>query len=347
MFNFTEAEISHLIVHSVGNRNENGKLILSRHEINPIDEYLSAVLQAYFFKPFKTEEYFCFDTENAENQEVAKAIKALFETPSEFVSHTSTIARHLYEVSSHPKIKSGEMYVVYFNNCVVDDEICDAVGIFKSENKDTFLRVTPSNDVVGIDCEKGININKLDKGCLIFNTEAEDGYKIAVVDKTNKGSEAVYWLTNFLNAVPKENDYYDTRQFLDLCKNFSDQVLTDNNNVTNTDKIGFLNKSYEFFDKNDSFDENGFQEEVIDNEKVAEAFREFKENYTQNSAIEPPDQFQISEDAVKGAKKFFKSVIKLDKNFHIYVHSRADFIEKGYDQNKDLRYYKLYYESEN
>lgn len=346
MFNFTEAEISHLIVHSVGNRNENGKLVLSKSEINPIDEYLDAVLQAYFFKPFKTEEYFQFDTENSENLEVAQAAKALFETPSEFVTHSSTIARHLYEVSSHPKIKSGELYVVYFNNCIIDDEMCDAIGIFKSENKDTFIRVMTSGETLGINCDKGININKLDKGCLIFNTEADDGYKIAVIDKTNKGAEALYWLTNFLNAVPKENDYYDTRQFLDLCKNFSDQVLTDNNNVSNTDKIGFLNKSFDFFNKNETFEEDNFEEEVIDNEEVALAFKEFKESYTQNSLIEPPDQFQISDDAVKNSKKFFKSVIKLDKNFHIYVHSRADFIEKGYDQNKDLRFYKLYYESE-
>ncbi|MDR0604368.1 MAG: hypothetical protein LBG80_08720 [Bacteroidales bacterium] len=38
--------------------------------------------------------------------------------------------------------------------------------------------------------EKGININKLDKGCLIFNTERENGYIVAVVDNTNKGTDA-------------------------------------------------------------------------------------------------------------------------------------------------------------
>jgi hypothetical protein len=49
---------------------------------------------------------------------------------------------------------------------------------------------------------------------------------------------------------------------------------------------------------------------------------------------------------VKKSMKFFRSIIKLDKNFHVYVHSHADFIEKGYDKEKDLRYYKLYYENE-
>lgn len=346
MFNFTDAEISHLIVHSIGNRNENGKLVLSKTEINPIDEYLGAVLQAYFFKPFKTDEYYRFNIEGQENLDVMASIKALFATPSEFVTHSSNIARHLFEVSSHPKIKSGELYVAYFNNCVVDDEICDAVGLFKSENKDTFLRVMVGGDTLAVDCEKGININKLDKGCLIFNTEAEEGYKMSIIDKTNKGGEALYWKENFLNTVPKENEYYDTKSYLDLCKNFSDEILNEKNNVTNTDKIGFLNKSLDYFQSNDEFDVDKFEEDVIDNEEVSDAFKQFKQAYTQNNNIDPLDQFSISDDAVKGAKKNFKSVIKLDKNFHIYVHSRADFIEKGYDQNKDLRFYKLYYESE-
>jgi hypothetical protein len=46
------------------------------------------------------------------------------------------------------------------------------------------------------------------------------------------------------------------------------------------------------------------------------------------------------------AKKFVRSVIKLDKNFHLYVHGRRDRIEQGFDQEKKMKYYKLWYESE-
>ncbi|MFN6039537.1 MAG: nucleoid-associated protein, partial [Bacteroidota bacterium] len=39
-------------------------------------------------------------------------------------------------------------------------------------------------------------------------------------------------------------------------------------------------------------------------------------------------------------------VIKLDKNFHIYVHGKHEFIEKGFDEEKGKKFYKLYFDSE-
>ena len=41
-----------------------------------------------------------------------------------------------------------------------------------------------------------------------------------------------------------------------------------------------------------------------------------------------------------------KSVIKLDKNFHIYVHGESNMSEKGYDQARQLNYYKLFFREE-
>lgn len=54
------------------------------------------------------------------------------------------------------------------------------------------------NDVgFEISSESGVSINKVDKGCLIFNIEKENGYIVAVVDNTNKGAEAKYWTDDF------------------------------------------------------------------------------------------------------------------------------------------------------
>jgi hypothetical protein len=59
---------------------------------------------------------------------------------------------------------------------------------------------TPLGEGFEIESEKGVNINKLDKGCLIFNTEKEKGYIVAVVDNTNKGADAQYWVDDFLHV---------------------------------------------------------------------------------------------------------------------------------------------------
>jgi len=77
----------------------------------------------------------------------------------------------------------------------------DAVGLFKSENKDTYLKVEPVMEGYEIESRQGININKLDKGCLVFNTDKENGYVLSIVDNTNKGNEAQYWKDDFLSVL--------------------------------------------------------------------------------------------------------------------------------------------------
>ena len=42
-----------------------------------------------------------------------------------------------------------------------------------------------------------------------------------------------------------------------------------------------------------------------------------------------------------------KSVIKLDKNFHIYIHGERQMVEKGFDEVKQLNFYKLFFKEEN
>lgn len=76
----------------------------------------------------------------------------------------------MYKKSTHPQIKGGEFYTVYFKDCILEGEIVDAIGLFKSENKDTFLKVSTLKNDFKIETVEGVNINKLDKGCLIFCT---------------------------------------------------------------------------------------------------------------------------------------------------------------------------------
>jgi hypothetical protein len=59
------------------------------------------------------------------------------------------------------------------------------------------------------------------------------------------------------------------------------------------------------------------------------------------------DSFDISGAAVKKQARVYKSVLKLDKNFHIYIHGNKDLIEKGFDDGRDMNYYKVYFREEN
>jgi hypothetical protein len=80
---------------------------------------------------------------------------------------------------------------------VVDGEVCEAIGLFKSENKDTYIKVFNQQDAFEVSADNGVNINKLDKGCIVFNTEKDKGYKLVFIDNTNN-----------TNGIAKPINYY-------------------------------------------------------------------------------------------------------------------------------------------
>ena len=348
MIDFTQTEIEKIVVHHIGCRAEGEEIRFSNSEARLQDEEMvSDVLKQYFFKPFKTELYFNFDHEDGfENNLIFNLSDKVFNDSSTFHEVSVAVANHLFEQSNHPKIRGGEFYMVLFNNVVVDGEVADALGVFKSENKDTFLKVMLHNQGFELDAQQGINIKKLDKGCLIFNTEKELGFKVCSVDNINKGNEAHFWQSDFLGLKPREDNYYFTNNYLQMCKGFVGEVFNEDNEVSRPDQVDLLNRSIEYFGKHSNFDEKEFEREVIRQPEVVDAFQDYK-NFCQSEKNMPlQDSFDISKDAVKSEKKHFKSVLKLDKNFHVYVHGKRQYIEKGFDSERGLKFYKLFFESE-
>jgi hypothetical protein len=59
-----------------------------------------------------------------------------------------------------------------------------------SNKRQALLKLDKAGDDFTIRFEDGINIEKLDKGCLIFALDKDSGYKVCILDKSNKTSEA-------------------------------------------------------------------------------------------------------------------------------------------------------------
>lgn len=347
MFDFSNVHIDKIIVHGIGSRPEMEGVRPSKSEISLRGNIVEDVLKQYFLTQFKMDFYYSFYNESdLQLNEVFNYSQQMFDDASTFYQHSVNMAQLLYEKSNHPKIKTGEFYVVLFSNIIIDGEEVQALGLFKSENKDTFIRVFQHGESYEVEPQDGINIKKLDKGCLIFNTERNHGYKVALVDSTNRSAEAFYWRDEFLSLSPRENDFYQTRQMMEMIRSFSDQILTPESNINKDQQVSFIKRTEDFFKNNEDFSTQEFQQSVIVDENINQAFNEFKYQFEDARAMNPLEQFTISQEALKKNKKFFRSVIKLDKNFHIYVHSNPDFIEKGVDNTKGLKFYKLYYHDE-
>lgn len=345
MIDFTRSELTHFTTHYVGNKGLGEGLTLNEKQSEITDDFTKDVLLRYLTSPFKTDIYYQFKSKNEMHyHDVHSYAKELFDSQKNFLKYSENFAEHLYNQSIHPKLKGGEFYTCYFRDCNVDGVICDAIGIFKTENKDTYLKV---NNELEIECDNGINIKNLDKGCLIFNTEQEKGYKVSVIDNNNKIAEcAFYWVEDFLNVKLKENGYFHTSNFIDTCRGFCEEVLTEGNNVSRQDQMMMLNKSTNFFKGKDKFDINEFECEVLEQPEIKEAFFDYRKEYNEKMDLPTVDEFEVSATAIKKNNKFMKGVVNLDKNFQLTIHNRYDLIEKGYDEEKGMKFYKVYYVNE-
>ncbi|OJJ20023.1 hypothetical protein BKI52_16240 [marine bacterium AO1-C] len=352
MFNFDGVSLERIVVHNVGNKSKEEGSQFSNGLMSLDDDLIRDLLLKYFLSSFKSDAFYQFTHDSDVNlNEVYHYVDQVFENPDQFYDQSVNIAKHLYEASTHNKIKGGEFYVAYFTDIIIEDELADAVGLFKSENKDTYLRVYQQNNNFNIDYADGININKLDKGCLIFNTEKEHGYKVCIIDNLNKSNQAHYWRDDFLRLKAYENNFYHTQNYLNMCKDFVQEVFNDENEVEKPDQIALLNKSVEYFKDKEVFVEEEFEQEVMQKPEVVEAFREYKHQYQEQLKEEGNtdvkfEEFEISSNAVKDSKKFFRSVLKLDKNFSVYIHGNRDYVVKGFDQERQMNFYQFFYNEE-
>ena len=101
--------------------------------------------------------------------------------------------------------------------------------------------------------EEGININKLDKGCLIFRKNKEEGYVVCVIDSNGKQNETQYWINDFLQVQPYADSYQHTNQALSLCKLFISNEYADNFETSKTDQIDMMQRSIDYFKTRDNF----------------------------------------------------------------------------------------------
>ena len=339
-----ETTISHLSLHLVGNKAAEEGLSLSKSNVS-LDTDIKNILTKFFLNAFTPGEFFHFYHDSGlEYNVVYGAVSKIFDEPTELFEQSVNLAKYLYENSSHPKIKGGEFYTVYFKDCIHGSNTVDAIGLFKTENKDTFLKVHRDKHNFALGSEQGINVKKLDKGCLIFNVNGGEGFSVSVVDNTNKGTEAQYWTDDFLHLRQSKNEYANTNNVMAMAKNFVTQELPKEFEVSKADQIDLLNKSLQFFKEKENFDIEEFANEVMEQPAVIESFHNFKKNYEADNDLSIDDHFMISNNAFKKQQRSYKRVIRLDDKIQIIIDGNRDNVEQGEDARG--KYYKVYYNEE-
>jgi hypothetical protein len=349
MINLFNTHIENLSIHRVGNKSRNEALFLSEQPYGLNDEIMP-LLKEYFYKPFrdKEENYFQFAHEvDLEYNDMYNFATEVFNNPSEIHNVSKKITKHLFEQSNHPHIKNGEVYVTYFTNVSIDNNVVDAIGVFKSEIKTDFLQFEEKESNLEMILQQGINLNKLDKGCIIFNHKKEEGYKILTVDSNRY--DARYWLEHFLSVDAFQDENFMTKKYLKFCQDFAKEVVLPAEDKQQ--EVLFMNRAINHFAKNDSFEETNFLNEVMENPEFIPEFKNYKVDKGEKYSIEDVTNFPIANNAVSDIRKKIKNTIILDTNVQIkldFVNSDSaeKFVEKGWDEEKQMYYYLVYFNKE-
>jgi hypothetical protein len=344
---FTDASLDRLAVHYTGNKQNGGALLLSRQE-QKLDSDLRVRLVEALLQRFTNchERHSFYHSSSLEYNEVYSFVRELFNDDEVFYEGSVKLARQLFEVSLHPKIKPGELYVARFGSIIDDERAFEAIGLFKAETKQLFADVLPGDEDLTLGLKEGVDLARMDKGCLILNRDEQQGFELLIFDSNGKGEEAQFWKDKFLSVLIRQNEYVQTQDFLTLTKNYVMQQMPGEFEVSKTEQIDILNRSMDYFKTHGNFDRDEFETEVLHHEELIHSFRKFDEQQRGEGAPASADGFEISAQAVKRQSRVFKSVIKLDKNFHIYVHGNRELIEKGYDEVLQKHYYKIYFDQE-
>lgn len=346
MLNYIDVQMHNIAIHRIGAPARDEQLMLSDHILHLPEGLLHEDIQRYFFSSFKEPNFYRFMpvARSLEDNVMHRWATEIFENPALLLERSRDIAKYLYDRSVHPNIKSGDLFVFYFEDVLLGDEIVSGMGVVKAEVKSTFLQVNYNHSPAEISRHLGIAVNKIDKACLIFNTERSDGYKLCVLDRSNK-SEAHFWLNDFLQAEAVPDDYYQTKNYIEMTKSFVKERMEPLHETGVIEEVGVMNRAQDYFTVSDNFSDGAYADHVFPEKQLATEFLNYRQDYENEQGVSLQTDFDISAAAVQKQSKFFRSVLKLDKNFHIYIHGNREMIERGVD-SEGRKFYKVFYENE-
>lgn len=335
MIQCNNSNIELLKISYVGNRIAGEQVKLSK-DVLQCDELSKNIIGRYLLSNIEYHQlYKLTHTEGIEYNKVYNLASEVFGDNTTFERVVDELSYLLYQKANVKSIIGGYLFVVYFKDCIVDDKTTDALGIFKAETKDMFIKLTSKGSDIIFSSEQGFAMNKMDKGCIIFNVDDKDGYRLAVLNKSHSKSSIKYWNDDFLLCTPVIGDYLNTQAVLKAIGQFIKEQDTNQ-----LQKIFLMNKSLQEAEK-ETFDVKDLLEIVAANEESKQRVQELFTTLTGGNELMPD---YIKHDSVALKKTRLKSVLRLDDNFEIVFHGGDNRIETGIDKTTGLKYIKLLYE---
>ncbi|MGB0849061.1 MAG: nucleoid-associated protein [Thiolinea sp.] len=219
MIDTSQARISKLIVHQIGNQNREEGYTLSQEEAKRSDTLDELLIKSYLLPSVRLGHSYDFYHESDLSLNTIHHFSSLiFDDPAQFNLHSQSIAKHLYSVSTHPNIGGGEFIIILFDGLSVEDQPTQALGFFRIEGKSDYLDVEDSNGSLSVIDRIGISMDRIQKGALTLSGSKQ----VYVIDSL--GQKTKYWMNAFLKASLSETPKTTAKAAGDFLKAVSDKV---------------------------------------------------------------------------------------------------------------------------
>ncbi|MFT5467222.1 MAG: hypothetical protein ACI8UO_002326 [Verrucomicrobiales bacterium] len=346
---FNEAHLGDMVLAKVGNPIRDEPLLTSQ-TLCKFEEAEAELLTKCFLKRFRGLEQHRFEHHSdLASNELFSYASAIFDDPATLLEQGEAIARHLYAGSKHPNIKSGDLCVSLIKDLGVGSsggfEAASALCIIKSESKEPFLQISEKDGDLRLTTEQGIYPEKIDKGCLIVNYDRANGFAVYLFDK---GGGAQFWSRDFVGAVPVNDEESLTKHYSKLCVEFAEKGLED---TPQDERMNVASDAISYLEESEDFDLDDFKAKTMKSPERIEQFEVFKSEYEIENDRELEDRFTVSKPEANKARKRLRSRLKLDVGVDMkfasgFISVSEDFMERGDDEEKGMKYLKIWYHKE-
>ncbi len=345
---FSKATTDEVVLARVGNPLRDESLETSR-EICRIAEADRDLFSQLILKPFRSQARYRFDHHSSlDKNETYTCARTIFAGQESFLEKGCEIARRLYAKSNHPHIKSGDLCIARVSNLTLESEPAEALCILKSETMDPFLSISSHQGDLRITTERGINPDRIDKGCLILNVHEDNGYQVLTFDRA--GAHSRFWLRDFLGVRLLTDDSLLTNQVAGLAVSF---LQSDDNPAAREDgdvseQTMAAKRAMSFFENRDHFSMQEFEEEVLRRDPAMVAkFKKYKASFEEEQGLPLADDFGITSAELKQVKKKVGGVMKFDTGVEVRLlpEFQENALERGYDEPRRMGYLKIFFNS--
>lgn len=201
MVDISSARVMRCVVHRVGNRLREEGCELSQHEVHGTPELHGTLLRHYLAPLAKSGEVFeLYHESDIALNAVRQFSSRIFSESDDFINLTQNIAKQLYAASGHSSIAAGEFITILFCDVRIDEKSHFALGLYKIEQRETFLDVEQRDGSLNLIELSGIPVSNIQKGALIIGNSFE------MLVKESSGQQTKYWVESFLKARPKQTE---------------------------------------------------------------------------------------------------------------------------------------------